>query len=95
MEHKAARKSEISGTTYRGIETIESMLNELKDDITVPKNIRLKIERIIEVLKEKTEMQIKVSKVLNELEEMADDVNLQSYTRTQVWNVISALEKVK
>lgn len=71
------------------------MLNELKDDITVPKNIRLKIERIIEVLKEKTEMQIKVSKVLNELEEMADDVNLQSYTRTQVWNVISALEKVK
>ncbi len=71
------------------------MLNALKEDNAVPKNVRLKIENIIEVLNGKTEVQIKVSKVLNELEEIADDVNLESYTRTQVWNVVSALEKIK
>jgi len=74
---------------------IGATLSELKNDITVPKNVRSKIEKVMKVLNEKTEIDIKVSKALNELEEIADDVNLQSYTRSQVWNVISALEKVK
>ena len=76
-------------------EGIGITLNELKDDVTVPKNVRLKIENVLEMLNGKIEKDIKVSKALNELEEIADDVNLQSYTRTQVWNVISALEKIK
>ena len=80
---------------HKEIEGIEEALAELKDDITVPKNVRLKIEKVMELLNGKTETQIKVSKALNELEEIADDVNLQSYTRTQVWNVVSALEKIK
>ncbi len=74
---------------------MEPVLAELKDDATVPKNVRLKIEKVIEVLKSNMEISIKVSKVLNELEEIADDVNLQSYTRTQVWDIISTLEKIK
>jgi len=77
------------------IRGIEPALEELRDDNTVPKNVRLKIEKVIDVLNNKMERSIKVSKVLNELEEVADDVNLQSYTRTQVWNVISVLEKIK
>jgi hypothetical protein len=95
MEHKDAGKTKFSGTTYGGIGSIESVLDELKDDVTVPKNVRLKIEKVIEVLNSDLEMQIKVSKALNELEEIADDVNLQSYTRTQIWNVVSILEKIK
>ncbi len=80
---------------HKDITRIEPVLAELKDDSTVPKNVRLKIEKVIEVLKSNMEMSIKVSKVLNELEEIADDVNLQSYTRTQVWDIISTLEKIK
>ena len=74
---------------------IVTMLSELKDDTTVPKNVRFKIENIINVLNDKTKKEINVSKALNELEEIADDVNLQSYTRTQIWNAISDLEKNK
>jgi hypothetical protein len=80
---------------HKDITRIEPVLAELKDDATVPKNVRLKIEKVIEVLKSNMEISIKVSKVLNELEEIADDVNLQSYTRTQVWDIISTLEKIK
>ncbi len=80
---------------HKDIESIKPVLDELKDDAAVPRNVRLKIEKIAELLNGETEVQIKVSKALNELEEIADDVNLQSYTRTQVWNVISVLEKVK
>ena len=76
-------------------EDVGSMLNEIKDDLTVPKNVRARIEKVIGILSEAKEMPIKISKALNELEVIADDVNLQSYTRTQIWNVISELEKIK
>ncbi|MEK6876132.1 MAG: UPF0147 family protein [Nanoarchaeota archaeon] len=79
----------------KSIESIEPILNELKGDATVPKNVKLKIEKVIGILRKNSETTIKVSKALNELEEVADDVNLESYTRAQVWNVISALEKIK
>ena len=81
-------------TQEQQINTIEPVLSELKGDIRVPKNVRMKVERVIKILKEKSEMPIKASKALNELEEIADDVNLESYTRTQIWNVISILAKV-
>ena len=80
---------------HEEIGNVVATLSELKDDITVPKNVRLKVEKVTKLLNEETEIDIKVSKALNELEEIADDVNLQSYTRSQVWNVISALEKIK
>ena len=79
----------------KAIESIEPALKELKEDATVPKNVKLKIEKAIGILRKNSEITIKVSKALNELEEVADDVNLQSYTRMQVLNVISALEKIK
>ena len=79
----------------KAIESIEPALKELREDATVPKNVKLKIEKVIGILRKNSEITIKVSKALNELEEVADDVNLQSYTRMQVLNVISALEKIK
>ena len=79
----------------KAIESIEPALKELKEDATVPKNVKLKIDKVIGILRKNYETTIKVSKALNELEEVADDVNLESYARAQVWNVISALEKIK
>ena len=80
---------------HKEIESIEPILVELKEDITVPKNVRMKIEKVIEVVNgDNLEKSIKISKALNELEEIADDVNLQPYTRTQIWSIISVLEKI-
>ena len=79
----------------KAIESIEPVLKELKEDATVPKNVKLKIDKVIGILKKNSEATIKASKALNELEEVADDVNLESYTRAQVWNIISILEKIK
>jgi len=73
---------------------IEPVLIELKEDISVPKNVRMKVDKVIKILKEESEIPIKASKALNELEEIAEDVNLESYTRTQIWNIISILAKV-
>lgn len=76
------------------LEDVVSSLNEIQEDITVPRNVRTQIQGIIASLKADVEFTIKISKALNELDETANDVNLQSYTRTQIWNIISVLEKI-
>lgn len=76
------------------LDVVLTSLSEIKEDITVPKNVRSKIESVIVTLKEDTELSIKINKALNDLDEISNDVNLQSYTRTQIWNAISLLEKL-
>lgn len=73
---------------------IES-LKELQEDNTLPKNVREKINSIINVLNEKSEVSLKVDKALHELEGISEDSNLQSYTKTQIWGIVSMLEMVK
>lgn len=77
------------------IDDVMFVLNELREDNTVPKNVRLKIEDAVSILSMDTEAEIKASRVLSKLEEIAEDVNLQPYTRTRIWDVISLLEKIK
>ena len=74
-------------------ETIEQ-LQELEEDTNIPKNIKIKIKRISDILKEDVEISIKINKALNELDEISSDPNLESYTRTQIWNIVSILEKI-
>jgi len=74
--------------------TVVNSLNEIKEDATVPRNVRTKIESVVNTLKEDTESSIKVNKALSELDQIANDVNLQAYTRTQIWNIMSMLEKI-
>lgn len=74
-------------------ETIEN-LQELENDINIAKNIKIKIKNIINMLKEDTELSIKINKALNELDEISNEPNLEAYTRTQIWNVVSILEKI-
>ena len=76
------------------LDAVMSSLSEIKDDVTVPRNVRTKTESIINALKEDTELSIKINKTLNDLDEISNDVNLQPYTRTQIWNAISLLEKL-
>ena len=71
---------------------IITVLNELRDDNTLPKNIRQKVERIIALLSENKEASLKISSALNELDDISNDTNIQPYTRTQLWNVSSLLE---
>ena len=74
---------------------VVAVLSELKDDTAVPKNVKLKIDSILNILNEKTEKNIRISKILSKLEEIADDINLQPYARTKIWDAISSLAKTE
>jgi len=69
-------------------------LKDIESDSTVPKNVKAKITSIIKILEDKGEISIKVSKVLNEIEQISEDVNIPSFTRTQLFQISSMLEVV-
>ncbi len=70
-------------------------LSEILEDQTVPKNIRIKVENSIKALKEnENDISIGVDKAIQELDDVADDPNIEQYTRTQIWGIVSMLEKI-
>ncbi len=78
--------------TLNGI--IEAM-SDLQEDNTLPKNIKSKLQTIGEMLKQETEDQrMVINKALDQLSELSEDVNIQPYTRTQLWNIVSMLESL-
>jgi uncharacterized protein (UPF0147 family) len=77
------------------IEQIIDAIGELQGDNSVPKNIKAKLQSVATILKNgEEETAVKVNKALDELEEISDDANIQSYTRTQIWNIVSLLESI-
>ncbi len=76
-------------------ESVINALVELNEDSSVPKNVQEKVIKSIKILSdEKLAVPIQKSKVMSELEELGDDVNLQTDIRTQIFNVVGLLEGV-
>lgn len=71
---------------------VVTVLEELIGDMTVPKNVKLQLQMTIEALRSEGEFSLKVNRALNALDEISDDSNVEPYTRSQIWNVVSLLE---
>ena len=77
------------------IDQVIANLELLKEDLTLPKNVKERVENSIIFLKEKdTENAVKVDKAIQELDDLADDPNIPNYLKTQLWNILSLLESV-
>ncbi|MBI2565261.1 UPF0147 family protein [Candidatus Woesearchaeota archaeon] len=74
------------------LSVIEALM-EFKNDLSVPKNIQLRIDETILILSEKkSELSLLKSRAMAVLEELGEDVNMEPYTRTQLYNVVSMLD---
>ncbi len=71
-----------------------NLLEELQDDSTVPRNVKDKLQICSSALQDNIEVSLKVDKARHALEAISGDSNLQSYTRTQIWNISSMLERL-
>jgi uncharacterized protein (UPF0147 family) len=69
-----------------------SCLEELKNESDINKKLVVKADVVISILTENSEMAIE--KALIELEEL-NSLNLPTYHRTQVWDIVSLLESLK
>ena len=86
-------KTESSERDHQLQQIIEAV-NMLQEDSTVPRNIKEKMKALVTILQDGSDTSLKVDKALQELDDVADDANLQAFTRTQIWNIVSMLEKI-
>lgn len=75
------------------MEEILSLLMEISEDAGTPKNVKDRLDSISMMLKDDSERSIKLNKALNELDEIANDTNIEQFTRTQLFGVLSLLER--
>jgi uncharacterized protein (UPF0147 family) len=74
-------------------EDIIALLKQVAEDRTVPRNIREKVDASIRALQdEKDEAKIRINTAISHLDEVSNDPNIPMYTRTQIWNIVTALE---
>ncbi|MBI2582190.1 UPF0147 family protein [Candidatus Woesearchaeota archaeon] len=71
---------------------IIAQLEALKEEFNSNKKIKEKLDNVIALLNKNADLA--VEKALIELEEL-NSLNLPSYHRTQVWDVVSLLESLK
>jgi uncharacterized protein len=77
------------------VQDIISLLSQIEEDFTVPKNVRVKVKNAYTFLSEDCKsLGVRVDKSLEELDDISDDPNVPSYVRTQIWNVVSLLESI-
>jgi uncharacterized protein (UPF0147 family) len=67
-------------------------LSEIKEDSSVPRNIRVRVDKAICCLGQEREVCLNVDEALQELEDVSNDPNLPIYTRIEILNIISSLE---
>ena len=74
---------------------IIDLMKELQEDTTVPRNVKAKLQEMQATLeKEEGELSLRINKILADVEEIANDINLPMFIRTQIWNLTSMLESV-
>lgn len=67
-------------------------IQEMMEDSSLPKNVREKLILSMQALEDETAVPLRASKALQELEDIAEDNNMQPHVRTQIFNVVSLLE---
>jgi len=84
---------ELINMTNLGV--VVEILEEIGMDKTVPRNVKVSVVKAKEFLgNEKLEEEFRVNSAISILDEIANDINLPPYSRTQIWNALSTLETI-
>lgn len=77
------------------IRQILSVLDELAEDSSVPRNIRKGAKESKKlILDENEDRDLRLASAIFILDELANDPNIPLHGRTLIWNIISQLETV-
>jgi uncharacterized protein (UPF0147 family) len=80
-------------TSTQLLDNVFDLLLEITEDNTIPKNVKKKMSEVMGILKQDVDISIRINKSLQELDDIANDNNIPQYARTQIWNLVSILEK--
>jgi len=74
------------------INQVSTMLEDLVNDTSIPKNIRRALSEAKTRLDSRDEKMVKISAAIYVIESITEDINMPPHARTQVWAIMSALE---
>jgi uncharacterized protein (UPF0147 family) len=80
--------------TENNLKQAIDILEEMQQDSSVSKNVRMKISAMQKDLQNssKEELSLVVNRIISELEEVSGDMNLPMFVRTQIWSITGLLE---
>ncbi len=71
------------------------VLTRIKDDDTVPRNIRRSADSVKNILLDTKESPaVRAASSISILDEISNDPNIPLHTRTLIWNIASQLETI-
>jgi hypothetical protein len=77
-------------------ENVIPLIQQIANDRTVPRNIRIKCEDSIKILQnDKEDLAVRINTIISSMDEIANDPNIPTYTRIQIWNIVSSLESMQ
>jgi hypothetical protein len=78
------------------IEQALSVLGQISEDTTTPRNIRRAAKDSMDALQvEALTAAVRASNAISTLDDILQDPNMPPYTRVKLWNVMSLLEAIK
>lgn len=77
------------------LKQIAQMMEPILDDNTVPRNIRKNIEEAKNSIMSEGDMSVNIATAVYKLEDISNDINMPFHTRTEIWSILSELEKIK
>ena len=78
------------------VQNIVSLMDPVIGDRAVPRNIRRAVFESKEKISEKSDdISVQVSTAIYLLDEVANDINMPMHARSEIWGIISELEKLK
>ena len=78
------------------IEYIIELMESIMDDASVPRNIRKTIEEAKNKLSINIdEINVNLTTAIYLMEDISNDMNMPSHTRTEIWTIISGLESIR
>ena len=74
---------------------IVDLMEEIMQDTSVPRNIRQAVDNAKTKLQSKEDVAVKVTGAIYLLDDISNDINMPSHTRTEIWTIISELESAR
>ncbi|MBI4052451.1 MAG: UPF0147 family protein [Candidatus Diapherotrites archaeon] len=90
-----AVKKSLSPELKKEVEDCLGLMEEILSDRSVPRNIRAVIEDAKAKASAFEDGGVNFSGAIYLLDDISNDINMPSHTRTEIWTLISLLEAVK
>jgi uncharacterized protein (UPF0147 family) len=81
--------------TKKEVKETVALMVEVVNDRSVPRNIRTVIEDAAQKIQAKTVDATNIGNAIYMLDDISNDINMPSHTRTDIWQIISKLEALK